>query len=437
MRDIVLALIIFGTLPFILFRPYIGVLCWSWLGFMNPHRLTYGFAHDFPFAAIVGGVTLLSLILSREPKRIPWSSVTILLLMFVLWTSVTTAFSFFPETAIPEWKEFLKISLMTFVVIIVMAQQERLHYLVWIIVLSLGFYGIKGGLFTIISGGNYRVLGPEGSFFSGNNEMAFALILVLPLMRYLQLNSKNMWIRNGLSVAMILTLFSILGSYSRGAFLALLIMGLLIWAKGRKKLLISIVLLFFIPLMISFMPQKWHERINSIETYEEDQSAMGRIFAWEVATNIALDRPLVGGGFGAFDWRIYPLYAPKDIDLRLTYVAGDAHSIYFEVLGEQGFVGLLLFLFLGIASFRTGSWVIQHARNYPDLIWASDLAAMTQVSLVGYAVGGAFLGLAYFDLFYTLIAILVIIREIVGKSLEEKAASIEQQEKHLLPVSPS
>jgi probable O-glycosylation ligase (exosortase A-associated) len=88
----------------------------------------------------------------------------------------------------------------------------------------------------------------------------------------------------------------------------------------------------------------------------------------------------------------------------------DAHSIFFEVLGEHGFVGLALFLLLGVMTWRTASWIIRHARGDPQKRWAADLAAMVQVSLVGYASGGAFLGLAYFDFYYTLVATVILIR---------------------------
>src|SRR6202030_1145929 len=83
MRDIALTLVIFGTLPFILWRPHIGVLVWTWIGFMNPHRLTWGFAYDMPFAMIVALVTLVSLLISREPKKIPWTRESRVLLIFL------------------------------------------------------------------------------------------------------------------------------------------------------------------------------------------------------------------------------------------------------------------------------------------------------------------------------------------------------------------
>ncbi|HHH36251.1 MAG TPA: putative O-glycosylation ligase, exosortase A system-associated [Gammaproteobacteria bacterium] len=417
MRDIIVTLIILGALPLVLKHTYVGVLLWSWISYMNPHRLTWGFAYSFPFAMIVGITTLLSLFTSRDSRRMPWTPITVVLLVFALWTSFTTLFAIAPDDAFKEWDRFIKICLMTFVTLLVIVERRQLDALVWVVVLSLGFYGVKGGIFTLLTGAQYQVLGPEGSFFSENNEMAFTLVMFFPLMRYLQLQSESRLVRLCFSGAMIFTVFAILGSYSRGAFLAVSVMAIFMTIKSRKKLLVTLIALLLVPIAISFMPEKWHQRIETIETYQEDRSAMGRINAWIVSINIAKAHPIVGGGFGAFDRNYYGPYLPKGFDPYVDPIAGDVHSIYFEVLGEHGIIGLILFLTLGLLTFRTGTWVIWHTRKRPDLFWARDLASMIQVSLVGYAVGGAFLGLAYFDLFYTLVALQVCTQQIVRREL--------------------
>ncbi len=417
MRDIVVTLIVLGALPLVLKHTYIGVLLWSWISYMNPHRLTWGFAYSFPFALLIGGATLLSLFTSKDPRRMPWTPITVVLLMFVLWTSFTTLFAIAPEDAFAEWDRFIKISAMTFVTLMVIVNRKQLDALVWVVVISLGFYGVKGGLFTLLTGGQYQVLGPEGSFFSENNEMAFTLVMFFPLVRYLQLQAGSRLVRLGFTGAMIFTVFAILGSYSRGAFLAISVMGIFMAMKSRKKVLVMAIALLLVPIAISFMPEKWHQRIDTIQTYEQDRSAMGRINAWIVSVNIAKAHPIVGGGFGAFDRSHYGPYLPKGFDPYVDAIAGDVHSIYFEVLGEHGFIGLALFLALGMLTFRAGTWIIWQTRKRPELFWARDMAAMIQVSLVGYAVGGAFLGLAYFDLFYTLVALQVCTQQIVKREL--------------------
>jgi len=414
MRDIAVTLIIFATLPFILWRPYIGVLVWSWVGFMNPHRLCWGFAYDMPFAMIVAVVTLIGLLMSHEPKKIPWTRESILLLMFLTWTVATTTQALFPPLAWAYLNQFWKILLMVYVTMILMQSRERIDQLVWVITLSIGFYGVKGGIFTITHGGVFHVRGPEGSFIGGDNEIGLALIMTIPLLRYLQLVTRSVAVRVGLIVAMLLCAVAVVGSQSRGALLGLVAMGTFLWLKSRNKFFTALLAAVAIAIIAAVMPQQWYDRMNTIRNYESDASAMGRINAWHMAFNMAKDRPL-GGGFDSFQEYSFELYAPVPSD------AHSSHSIYFEVLGEHGFVGFAIFLALGLSTWFSASWVIRRARRDRDKRWAADLAAMIQVSLVGYASAGAFLGLAYFDYYYVLIALVVLLKTVLVSTGESRA----------------
>jgi probable O-glycosylation ligase (exosortase A-associated) len=406
MRDIVVSVVIFGSLPFILWRPYIGVLVWTWIGFMNPHRLTWGFAYDMPFALIVALVTLVAMLSSREPKKIPWTRETVVLLIFIAWMLVTTIFAVYPDLAWVHFEKVVKILLMVYVTMILMQSKERINQLVWVIALSLAFYGVKGGIFTIANGGVYHVRGPEGSFIGGDNEMGLALIMTIPLLRYLQLTARNAWVGYAMVAAMLLSAIAAVGSQSRGALIGIAAMGVFLWLKSRSKVFTAILGVAATVMVFAIMPQQWFDRMSTIKTYQQDSSAMGRINAWRMALNLAEHKPL-GGGFDTFQPEMFYLYAPDPDDTH------DSHSIYFEVLGEHGFVGLGLFLLLGLMTWRTASWIIKRVKKQPERRWAADLAAMMQVSLVGYASAGAFLGLAYFDFYYTLIAIIVLCKTVV------------------------
>jgi len=417
LRDLLVTMAVFGAVPFILTRPYIGILMWSWIGYMNPHRLTWSFAYNFPFAQVIGAATLVGLLLSPEPKRIPWTPVSVLLLVMSLWMVVTTGFALYPQAAWDHLSEVLKIQLMVFVTMMVMTSRERVQGLVWVIAVSLGFYGIKGGLFALRTGGEYSVIGPAHTFIGGNTALALALIMVLPLLRFLHLQTDQRWIRWGLAGAMVLTGLAIIASYSRGAFLAAGCMLAFLWLKSRYKGSLALVLAVLVPLGLAFMPQKYFDKMETIVHYRQDDSAMGRLDAWTFATRMALARPLVGGGFQSFTPQSYQRFAPDVVRDNGRYQ--DAHSIWFEMLGEHGFVGLALFLAVGMAGWRTASLVIRRTRDRPELKWAGDLAAMIQVSFIGYAAAGTFLGLAYFDFYYHLLAILVVLQARVARA--EKA----------------
>src|SRR5574337_1967719 len=153
MRDIAVTLAVFGSLPFILKRPWIGILVWTWLGFMNPHRMAWGFSTTMPFAYIVALTTFASMLYHRVQIRIPWERETVVLAMFVGWMVVTTINAIFPPLAWEQFEKVIKIQLMIFAAMMLITTQARLKYLVWVIAVSIGVYGLKGGIFTIMHGG--------------------------------------------------------------------------------------------------------------------------------------------------------------------------------------------------------------------------------------------------------------------------------------------
>jgi hypothetical protein len=176
--------------------------------------------------------------------------------------------------------------------------------------------------------------------------------------------------------------------------------------------------------MAAFMPQKYIARLDTIHDYKQNKSAMGRIYSWEFATHYALSHPLFGGGFSMWaSDRAWNTYGPPGADHRAI------HSIFFEVLGEQGFVGLGLFLGLIWAGWRQLARVKKIAKTSADRYWMGDLAGMMQVSLVGFLAAGAFLPMPYFDLFYQLLALAVVLGHLATKSLRDpQAAELEAGE---------
>jgi probable O-glycosylation ligase (exosortase A-associated) len=401
LRDIVLLVTIYGSIPFIYMKPFVGVLVWNWLALMNPHRISWTLTNQ-PFAQIIALAMLSSLLIAqREPKRIPVTPITVTLGLFWFWMLLTTIFSLYPTLAWWQWDKVWKIMLTTFVAIMMLNSKERIIALTVVATLSIGYYGFKGGLFTILTGGGYRVWGPAGSFIGGNNEIGLALIMTIPLLVFLRYIVEYRLVKLALLAGTILCVFAVFGTQSRGAFLGITAMGIYLAWKSKNKVLYLLLGAVLGLVVFSFMPETWHERMATITEYEEDSSAMGRIKAWEMAFNMAMNRPL-GGGYETFKPGAYLMYLPE-VGARGT----DAHSIYFETLGEHGFIGLALFLLIGLFSLMACGRIIRRTRNIPELDWMNMLARMIQVSLVGYAVSGLFLGLAYFNFYYALITIVV------------------------------
>src|SRR5688572_9908526 len=412
-RDILVTAIIFGSLPFCFLRPWIGVLVWSWIGYMNPHRLTWGFAHDMPFALMVAIATVGGLIATKEKYPLPGVREVYLLVLLSLVMFLSTLFAFYPEAAWEQFDKVWKIILMTFVTIILFQDPKKIRALVWVIALSIGFYGLKGGIFTVKTGGVQMVLGPEGSFIAGNTEIGLALNMVLPFLVLLRREATNPWLRHLLSVMFGFTIVAIVGTYSRGAVLGLLVVMTLLFHKIRTKILAIVLLAIAIPVAMSSLPAQWFGRMETIQTYEKDGSAMGRLEAWKVATRMGKDRPLLGFGFRPFSKAMFQRYG---------YSGGrDAHSIFFQVLAEHGFTGLILYMGLIISSFLTLRRLKRVSRKDTKLQWVYDFSQMLQASLAAYVVCGAFLSMSYFDLFFHLVAIVIILKKLVLVHEQESA----------------
>lgn len=410
MRDIVLALFVLGLIPFILMRPYVGLLVWAWFGYMNPHRLTYGFAHNLPWVQFIAILTFISLIASKESKKVRITPTVVLMFLFFAWTTLATFFAAEHDVAWQGWDRFGKTLVMVLVTFMLVKDRQRMHWLVWLIAVSIGFYGVRGGVFTVLTGGSYHVFGPPGSFIAGNNDLAQALCMVLPLMRYLQLHTPQKYLRWGLALAMLLTGIAILGTYSRGGLIALVVVGGALFLKSRKRIAIAFVVIALGFVAYHFMPAKWTTRMATIQHASSVNTAQTRIQSWQFATNLAIHHPLLGGGYNVYESsRMWAKYGPEGANQRAV------HSIYFRVLGEQGFPGVLLFLGLLFVSWRCCTKIRHATRDSPDDKWAFDLASMLQVGLLAFMTAGLATTSSYFDLSYQLMAmcglLLVMVRD--------------------------
>jgi putative inorganic carbon (HCO3(-)) transporter len=409
MRDILIVILFSLGLLRAFKEPIYGVLVWSWIAYMSPHRLGWGFAYSLPYA-MISAVVAIPLAFAAKEKRSPFSASTVLLCCLVLWMAITTMAAIFPEDAWVEYKRFLKVVLMTLISGMLLVNKGSIDKLLIVIVGSLGFYGVKGGLFTILTGGSFRVWGPAGSFVEGNNEIALALLMIIPLMNYFRIQTSYRWIKNALIAAMVLSGVAAIGSQSRGALLATGSMLVWFWFKSKNKGLVAIGVGVIAAVVLAMMPDSWFHRMETIENYEADSSAMGRINAWWLAWNIARDR-LTAGGFNHWSSLTYSLYAPNPKDVH------DVHSIYFEIIGEHGFIGFGIYMLIWLIVARDTLWIIKNTKNSEPLNWACDLAKMSQVTFIAYATGGAFLGLAYFDLPWALVMIVAATKKIVKEQL--------------------
>lgn len=425
MRDIVLTALVGVLLISVFKHPVIGAYLWAWLGLMNPHKLTWGFAFRMPFAQATAAVTLLAFLMTRQRQPLPKSGIVVVLLLLVFWMSLTSLFAVAPRDEVFErWVFVLKIQLMLFVTWMLVTDAKQLRTLVWVVTFSVCFFGVKGGVWTVLTGGSGRVWGPPGGMLEENNALAVALVMLLPMLYFLRQTETNKWLRHLLLFSMVTVTFSVLGSQSRGALLSLLSMAFFLGLKGKYPVRTSLLLAVFVVVAIGFMPDSWSNRMDTITNYQADGSAMSRIWTWLTLWNAAVDRPLVGVGFRADNAVVFARYAPLDGDFLVfaghVYVA---HSIYFQMLGEHGFVGLGLFLTLGVLTWRTAGRLARQMKDDPEFgPWMPPLMRMVQVSLIGYAAGGCFLSLAYLDLPYYIIGFVITAVALVRNRDQQRAS---------------
>lgn len=402
MRDLMIVGIVVLFSLIALRKPWIGAILWTWLSLMNPHRYAFGFAYDAPVAAIAASSTLLGLLLTRD-RESPFKGAPVAWFVALsVWITVSWRFGQDVADDYAQWDKVMKINLMILVGLVLMRTKAHVIVLAWVSTMSIALLGAKGGLFTVANGGNYRVWGPPDSFIGDNNQFALALVMVIPLVRFLQMQATAMWLKNALLLVMLLCAAAAMGGHSRGALLAITAMSLLLWWRGRSRIVGGFAILAAAIGLLVFMPEEWFTRMETIETFQEDESALGRISAWWVSWNLAFAYPL-GVGFNIARPEFFALYSPYP-ELGVFV----AHSIYFQILGHHGFFGLFLFVMIWVSTWRLATKLRKASEGIPEARWCGDMASMGQVALIGYLTGGAFLNLAYFDMPYYIMSMVVL-----------------------------
>ena len=415
MRGLFLLMAFSGMLIPTFMASFIGVLLWIWIACGTPHLETFGFTRSFQFNFLIALVTLFLWIFYKKDSRAYKNPALIAIYVFVIIVTISNFTGEAIDHSTQYWTRIVKVLVLVFVIIGIIDNRVRVHACVWVLAISFGYYGSKAGLGTLASGGSYRISGPLNSPIHDNNHTAAAFIFVLPLMNYLRLHSASRLLRWLIVIVMLATLVGIMGTYSRGGFLGLTAMACYFWMRSRGKVRNGIIVCVIAAIGVSFVPQKYFDRLSTIESAaEEDGSFKGRLEAWQAAINIANSRVLGVGPRGYEIPHVFSRYKNPDFEKHAIAM----HSIYFEVLGDVGYVGLLTYLIMAFSVWLNILWIIRHTANRPELQWAHDFARMSEISLVGFAVAGAALSMAFFEPMFVTVGLVVCVRVIVTRHLE-------------------
>jgi putative inorganic carbon (HCO3(-)) transporter len=433
MRDLLIALVWIGLMPLILTSAHVGVLLWVWVALLSPNDLLYGFMAEVPFNKILAVITITLIVVGKEKKDPYLDSSLVFLLLFGLEATGAWANAIAPsDDGTDLYFKLVKIISLTFIITALMKTRHRINLLLLTVTISVGFLIVKEGLIGLLTAGGHKILG--NGAFGDNNSVAVTVLMVIPLIYYLARYSAVPVVKIGLFIVLGLSVTTVVMTFSRGGFVGLLVLGAFILKNSRNKFAGLAIVCLAGGLTYLLAPDTWFDRLNTIETADNDGSFMGRVVAWKISWLIAADHPLFGGGMHAVQrLLVWDTYKPLlyHLDFISTPPADDvphaAHSIYFEVLGDMGFLGLTLFLGMLGSAFWNCSRLYNMARHEPSLIWAADLARMLQVTLIVYLVTAAALSMAYFELIYIVIAIASRCRRTVSLSLAAECAAAIQQ----------
>ena len=432
MRDLMMLGALFFIVPIALSNAFAAYLVWGWTSVVAIPNYLYGFMGSLRYNLFFALITLLLVVFGRVKEKglFTLNRTTVLIIVFMAHCTISAVLA--APSALGNFSiyiDLLKSITYCLVMFLFVNSRMRLHAMLVVVALGLGFHGLVEGLKTLASGGGHLVIGLPGTKMSDNNHFGVALVMALPVLLYLYQYSKWRLVRYGFLAVLGVTVLAIVGSNSRGAFLAMAVFAGILVLSSRRKLLASALVSIGVVLVLVLSPASWFERIETIGNAGEDSSFMGRVDAWNIASALALQNPVFGTGFHAMlSPDVWHSVRPSDGLLRAVappvqqVQARAAHSIYFEVLGDLGFVGLFLFLAILGNALVTVRQIKRHAaRAGPHMLWARDMADTLGLACIVFAVGGGGVSLAYFETFYVVVVLIEVLKQTVVRLSKESA----------------
>ena len=404
MRDYVVLIFLIACVIAAWKKPWWGVLSLAVFSYLNPHAYAWGFVRSLPVYYVLFLVVAFRTITSKDKQPLPKDWRIPVFVMLWIGFAISSTQAYFPDLAWHKFWIVTKIYLPFYFTLVLINTRHKLYYLIITIGASIGIVAVKGGIFAILKGFSARVYGPPNTQFEENNAFAVAMLISIPLLLIWQKETLLPWIKKGIAISIPIIYAASLSSWSRGALLTMGVLTLMLILNSKRKYLIIPIVLIAAIFVKDYLPQEWFGRMNTIETYEQDSSAMGRITAWTDGWNHTLEHPFTGSGFEGW----------------LFVTQRDWHSSYVEMFSEHGFIAFGLWLSLILGTLASLTSMPKKTQHVAGMEWVSNYCFMLRASLICYIVGTAFLGLSYWDLLYHLIFISVLLKKIVIEELAIK-----------------
>lgn len=424
MRDIAILTLMLVLLWLAARSSFNAYVLWAWSGLMAIESYTYTAAGDLRFGMLFAMMTLVQLLLRSRGASYRLGSGVLPLIMFLIILHGLAAATFaFPGLG-RNWeiyKNVATVGVFCLCLPLIVTTPLRLHALILILCLGAGSHAIIEGARFIASGGSHIVRGVPR--LGDNNHVALVTVMMIPFLLYLARYTVHRYLRYLLLGAALISGVAVFATYSRGGLIALVVFALWKLAISKHRIRALLIVIGLVAVVLPFTPEQWTSRMNTIAEADDDSSFMGRVAAWKASSAVAVARPVFGGGFYAIqDGEVWKTFNQSDgilgfVDTPVLAGIGGggiaAHSIYFQILGDQGFFGLFWYGLFFLVSF---AYAVQIARRAsvggPSEAWKKDYANACWGSLFIYLVGGAALSLAYFEVPYILGMTLLVVRNL-------------------------
>jgi probable O-glycosylation ligase (exosortase A-associated) len=407
-------------------RPFFWVLAYIYIDVVAPQKIGWGFIQSLPvsliaFAAAFAGWLFLD---SKQGSRFTFRQGLILALL--AYCGITTLGAAFPEEAWTKWSWVWKALVFAAFLPLTLRTRLRIEAAALIMVLAIGTIIINGGLKTALGGGGYGTLSllvRENAGLYEGSILSTAAIATIPLILWLARHGtifKPDWMVRLFAAALIFACLLIpIGTSARTGLVAAAVLGALLLRSVRHKFVYAGLGALALLAAVPFLPQSFLERMGTISNYEGDESASTRVQVWKWTIAYATENPF-GGGFDVYRGNSFT-YETRQVTgeannrtieyKQVTDKSRAFHSSYFEMLGEQGWPGLALWLWLqglGVWQMERIRW--RYARKDPGReggrsTWQWSLATALQQAQLTYLVGAAFVGIAYQPFIFMLIGL--------------------------------
>lgn len=401
-------------------RPFVFVLTYIYIDIISPQRLTYLLLNSVPISLIAVVLAVLGWAIADEKRDARFAPRQALIALLLVYCYATTKTADFPIEALEKWEWVWKNLAFAIFLPLTLRTRLRIETLLLFVVLSAASIIIVGGIKTLVSGGGYGELNLMVSNNSGLYEgsiISAVSISLIPIIWWLArdgtLFAPDWRVRLFAGALTFACLLMPVGTSARTGLLCIALLALLMLRVVKRKVVYVAALGLAGLVAVPFLPAAFSERMGTIKTYQADESASTRLAVWRWTIDYAREHPF-GGGFEAYRQNQirYDMVAVQGTGASTTVKRGLTvdksrayHSSYFEMLGEQGYPGLILWLLInGIGVVRMEILRRRYRDPAGEFAWAGRLALALQHAHLIYLLGGAFVGIAFQSFLFFLLA---------------------------------